>query len=57
MLWLALVAVLLTINRDILFHQPVCEVYDFAANALQINSAKVGLEIEGNYSRWKFHHP
>lgn len=57
LLWLALVAVLLFINRDILFHQPICEVYDFAANALQINSAKAGREIEGNYSRWKFHHP
>jgi hypothetical protein len=56
-LWLALVAVLLFINRDILFRQPVCEVYDFAANALQINNAKAGREIEGNYSRWKFHHP
>ena len=44
------------INRAI-FTQPMIEYTDFAANALQVQEAKAGRELLGNYSRFHFHHP
>jgi hypothetical protein len=44
------------INRTVLT-VPMIEYGDFAANALQIQEAKTGRELLGNYSRFQFHHP
>jgi hypothetical protein len=49
-------AAFLFLNRD-LFHRPVYDWADYAANALQIQNAKHFHELVGNYSRWGFHHP
>jgi hypothetical protein len=43
-------------NRDLL-SKPIIEFTDFAANALQVQEAKFGRELLGNYSRFHFNHP
>ena len=53
---LLLTLCLLFINSAV-FSQPMIEYADFAANALQVQRAKTGHELLGNYSRFEFHHP
>jgi hypothetical protein len=53
----ALMAVLLSVNFDYLFHHRLFESGDIAANSLEVDEAKLGRLIYGNYSRWHFHHP
>jgi hypothetical protein len=53
MLFVALVVA----GREVYFGTSVLEVGDSAVNALQIDNAKRGAEIYGNYSRWEFNHP
>jgi len=48
--------VLLKINHR-LFHIPINEYFDYAANTLLIEQAKHFRLLLGNYSRWGFHHP
>ena len=48
--------VILIVNRN-LFSVPIFEYADFAANELQVESARHFRELLGNYSRWGFHHP
>lgn len=47
-LWLA--------SRGFILGGPVLESGDYAANALQIDRAKIFQELLGNYSRWHFNH-
>ncbi|MCF3648844.1 hypothetical protein [Synoicihabitans lomoniglobus] len=54
---LALTALLVGRSPDYFYAQALAESGDTAANALQIEHAKSGREIYGNYSRWGFHHP
>lgn len=55
--YVPLAAVLVLIGAGDYFGAPMYEIGDFAANALQIERAKQGAEILGNYSRFGFHHP
>jgi hypothetical protein len=43
--------------RPVVFGPPLLEIGDPAVNALQIDRAKTGQELYGNYSRFHFHHP
>jgi len=53
----AVVAVYLMMDWALLFSLPYHETGDIAANALQIDRCKDGVEIYGNYSRFRFNHP
>lgn len=57
LIWLVVSGLFIGAHYEFLFLQPHTEIGDFAANALQIRSAKFFQEIYGNYSRWGFHHP
>src|SRR5690242_4267503 len=48
---------LMVAGRGFYFGSSVLEVGDGASNALQIDNAKGGTEIYGNYSRFGFNHP
>jgi len=52
-LYVALVAA----GKSLYFDSPALELGDSAVNALQIDHAKSGREIYGNYSRFQFNHP
>lgn len=56
-IWLAMVGGTIATMDAYLFREVVFETDDAAANGLQIRRAKSFEEIEGNYSRWGFHHP
>ncbi|HUR59198.1 MAG TPA: hypothetical protein VM029_15890, partial [Opitutaceae bacterium] len=54
----ALLAIAVTfLHHESFFAAPYHEEGDSAANALQIERAKQGRELHGNYSRFQFHHP
>jgi hypothetical protein len=57
LLYLPLVALFVFMGRHTYFGQPMFEVGDYAANALQIDKAEHLSELLGNYSRFRFHHP
>ena len=64
MFWLQILGIWLLVSTAFIaphfkyyFQEAYYESGDDAANALQIRRAKVGQELYGNYSRWKFHHP
>lgn len=57
LLTLAVVSVLVAVDWQAWFVLPSHEVGDLAANALQIERCKQGVEIYGNYSRFCFNHP
>ena len=44
-------------SRTLYFDTSILELGDSAVNALQIDNAKHGTEIYGNYSRYHFNHP
>lgn len=48
---------LLAAGKSTLFDTPILEFGDTAPNALQIDNAKSGRELYGNYSRFQFNHP
>ena len=54
---LVLMLAFVTSSRGLYFDTPILEVGDSAVNALQIDNAKHGTEIYGNYSRFHFNHP
>jgi hypothetical protein len=57
LLYLPLVALFVFMGRQTYFGQPMFELGDYAANALQIDKAEHLSELLGNYSRFGFHHP
>ena len=57
LIYLPLTAVSVFLARDTYFVQPMYEIGDFAAGALQVERAKHLSELVGNYSRFGFHHP
>ena len=44
-------------GADLYFKTPILEIGDVAVNSLQIDNARHGTEIYGNYSRFQFNHP
>ena len=44
-------------GADLYFKTPILETGDAAVNGLQIENARHGAEIYGNYSRFQFNHP
>ncbi len=54
---LGLMVALVIAGSDLYFRTPMLEQGDIAVNALQIDNAKHGTEIYGNYSRFMFNHP
>lgn len=55
--WIGLSALLLARSSDFFFVSSYHEEGDIASNALQVERAKEGRELYGNYSRFGFHHP
>lgn len=56
-IWLLVCGTLAATHYGLFFGHPWHEHYDYAVNALQIEQAKTGREIYGNYSRFGFYHP
>jgi hypothetical protein len=54
---LLLFAAMLLNNSELVFHTPLHEADDYAANSLQVLKAKHFNETLGNYCRFGFHHP
>ncbi len=54
---LVLMIAVIQSSRSYYFATPLLEQGDAAVNALQIDNAKHGREIYGNYSRFQFNHP
>lgn len=52
-----LTAPIVAANSDFFFHGAAVEFADFAKDSIRVTSAKKGLELYGNYSRWGFSHP
>ena len=57
LLYLPLSVVFIYTARETYFVQPMFEIGDYAAGGLQVERAKQGAELLGNYSRFGFHHP
>ena len=57
LLFLITLAALVTVNWGFFFASPWLEQGDTAVNALQIERARQGRELLGNYSRFHFNHP
>lgn len=57
LLFLITLAALVTVNWGFFFASPWLEQGDTAVNALQIERARQGKELLGNYSRFHFNHP
>lgn len=55
--FLGILAALIIVNWSFFFATPWVEHGDIAVNALQIERAKQGHELLGNYSRFHFNHP
>lgn len=52
-----LLVALIAAGKSLYFESPALESGDAAVNALQIDAAKSGRELYGNYSRFQFNHP
>ncbi|HWA88130.1 MAG TPA: hypothetical protein VG710_18015, partial [Opitutus sp.] len=57
LIWLGIAVGFGVLRQKIYFQTPMLEYADAAVNALQIENAKHGRELYGNYSRFHIHHP